>query len=349
MNHIIAFVVVAALASTTFADDLNTYMATYEKQMESIVMQHADRVIALGKDYTASLKSVTEKVQSEGNLDKTKAALTEADRFSKEMNMPETLSSEPEIKTIQLSYQKARAALDSDKARSIVALAQKYDQALEKLQKALVSSGKLADAEAARKERDSAGQSDDVASAQRLLANASEIPIVQADPGTVATGKVTVGTVGKTVMEAQKVNATIMVWQVSPEYVKAGKYELSVQHVTAGQAGSFFLVAYTDSDMNGLPDELIAKSQRFRSLSDAKWSSWSFWAKSSHKNLFVGVAFDNTNQALIYYREDNPRNPSGPPEGYVGLGDTVYYTRSIGAKPDLKQERRYTNIRLQLP
>ena len=323
---------------------LATYKATYQKEMEAILLEHGIRTTQLSQTYAASLEAVIARVKKSGDLDNTKTAMAEAERFRKENSMPTTLSSLLPLKQQQMAYQTQQSVLSADKARKIVALATNYDQALDRLQRGFVSASKLHDAETIQTQRKAVKSSPEVTEAKALLRNASKAsaraPAPIALPGKKAA--VRIGTIGATGSTPQDVNAAAMVWQILPDHVRAGRYHLSVQHAASGMKGSFFLAAYADTTGDSMPDKLIGTSLKKTVSEPGKWSSWDFAAANSAKGLFVGVHFDKRNGSMMYYQ-------NGALKGYSGLGSTVYYTRTEKALPTSKASPRYTNLRLEIP
>jgi len=154
MNKLIAiagvFLISAGLAS---AKDLRTYKASYDKQMEKIILSHDMKMIYLGQQYTKSLNELLTRVKKQGDLDKTTAVMNEIECFRKGKTIPDKPSELLDIKNIQASYTKRASTYEADKAKRVVTLASQYDQALDKLQRQSVSTGKLDDAKAIQEER----------------------------------------------------------------------------------------------------------------------------------------------------------------------------------------------------
>jgi len=170
MKRIIATVssmlIIAGIAS---ANDITTYKATYEKNLEEIILSHGMKMSELGQQYTKSLDSLLARVKKAGDLDKSTAVMGEFTRFGKEKAMPDKLSALLDIQTLQSSFANHASTHDVNKAKGIVYLASKYDQALERLQRTLVSSSKLDDAKAVQDERKRIEVSEDVVAAKAIV------------------------------------------------------------------------------------------------------------------------------------------------------------------------------------
>ena len=176
-KFVCAVLLLFACSTVLIASDLKTYKATYEKEMDSIVLTHGMEVSQLGQSYTEALDSLLAKVKKAGDLDRSVAAMDEIKRFSDERAMPSKVSSAPDIQNLQASYTRQASVLDATKARKIVFLTTKYDKALEALQKSLVSSDKLADAKAVQAERKVATTSDSYAKAEKTMLALGQTPV----------------------------------------------------------------------------------------------------------------------------------------------------------------------------
>ncbi len=169
MNRIIATVstmlIIVGFAS---AKDLATYKATYEKEMEAIILSHGMNMTEVSQHYTKALDSLLSKVKEDGDLDKTTAVMEEIARFSKDEAVPEKTSPLLDIQKIQSAILKQTSVYEAAKAKNIALLAIRYDRALERLQESLVSSDQLAEARAVQKERREVMASETVVAAKAL-------------------------------------------------------------------------------------------------------------------------------------------------------------------------------------
>jgi len=162
MKHIIATAgAILFIAGIARAKELDALKATYDKEMEAIILSHGMQIARLGRQYAKSLDTLLATVKETGDLDKTTAVLEEIARFEKDRAMPETRSALPDIQNLQSGFARQATARKVDKAKSIISLISKYDHALEQLQKSLVSSDKLDEARTVQEERGSirAGES----------------------------------------------------------------------------------------------------------------------------------------------------------------------------------------------
>ena len=123
---------------------------TYRTSTEKITAEFNPKLTALQQQYGKSLEALKSTVQKRGDLVKTKAVVTEMERFENEKIVP----TEPdeteiaEITTVQANYLKALAAVEKDMGARMGNLTKRYAQALEQLQADLVRTDKLDDATA---------------------------------------------------------------------------------------------------------------------------------------------------------------------------------------------------------
>lgn len=148
--------ILVAATRVSGADDLKTYRDKYYKSRVEIVAGHTENVQKLHKKYAGSLDALFVRVKKAGDLQKTLAVKAEIARYQKEKTMPATPATVPDIKNIQTAFSKYSTDLGLQKGKQLYELAQKYDAALDKLQRRLVSSDKLDEATAIQAERDRA-------------------------------------------------------------------------------------------------------------------------------------------------------------------------------------------------
>jgi hypothetical protein len=133
------------------------------------------------------------------------------------------------------------------------------------------------------------------------------------------------------------VEQLLQLWMILPELSKPGVYRLSIKHGAAGAQGAFYLTAWTDRDGDGLPDTEIAHSKKMTASKAGQWSSWEFTSKV--ERIYVGNFWEQRG-TLIYYTTERP-------QGYQGLGKTLYCSKSFRQLPHVRATPRFTNIRVQ--
>jgi hypothetical protein len=177
-----AVLLFAALAP---ANDLNTYTATYEKKLAEIILSHGMMMSDVNRQYTEALAGLLAEVQKAGDLDKTKAVMSEIARFGNQKNMPSPPSELLGIQNLQSHYTRLNLPHAGKKAKSIITLTTQYDHALERLQRSLVSSGKLDDATGVQRERGRVQENAAYLAAKTLLSKSdgdSRQPLRQGTP-----------------------------------------------------------------------------------------------------------------------------------------------------------------------
>ena len=143
---------------SVWAADLKTFKDVYEKESGQILQSFQPKFDGLQQQYQRSLEAFRTTAQNQGDLTKTKAAVTEIERFLKAKSMPTEAdeNTTPEIKAFQSAYVRQFAVWEQDMTTQLSTLTTKYEQALDRLQKELVKAGKLDDATAVQQERDKA-------------------------------------------------------------------------------------------------------------------------------------------------------------------------------------------------
>ena len=138
--------------------DMKTYKGIYEKNSEEIRGNFQPKFDGLHQQYKKSMEALKAAAQNQGDLAKIKAVIAEIERFQKAKAMPAAPEENalPIIKSFQSDYVKQYLNLEGDMIAQLGALTVKYEQALERLQKELVRSGKLDEATGVQQERDRA-------------------------------------------------------------------------------------------------------------------------------------------------------------------------------------------------
>lgn len=131
----------------------------------------------------------------------------------------------------------------------------------------------------------------------------------------------------------------VQIWEVLPEFTKKGEYEISIKHAAAGEVGSFYIIAWADTNNDGKPDKEIGCSKLKIALKDGDWSSWRF--KSNYNRIFVGNTWSSSEEKMYYQN-------GGSVEGYTGLSNTVFYSRAFNGKPSQSVSPRFTNIKVKI-
>lgn len=147
---------------------------------------------------------------------------------------------------------------------------------------------------------------------------------------------------GITSQDVSKISDTghnVQLWEVLPDFTKNGTYEVRIKHAVAGNKGSFFITAWADTNNDGIPDLEIGRSELKTATEDGAWSSWQF--RSNFSRIFVGNTW-NLSDEKVYYQN------GGSVDGYTGLSNKVFYSRSFNGKPTQSTSPRFTNIKVKV-
>ena len=131
----------------------------------------------------------------------------------------------------------------------------------------------------------------------------------------------------------------VQIWEVLPEFSKKGEYEISIKHAAEGEVGSFYIIAWADTNNDGKPDKEIGRSDLKTASENGEWSSWNF--KSDYNRIFVGNTWSSSDEKMYYQN-------GGTVDGYGGLSNTVFYSRSFNGKPSQSTSPRFTNIKVRI-
>lgn len=144
----------------------------------------------------------------------------------------------------------------------------------------------------------------------------------------------------KSVEEKKILPHHIQVWPVTQP--SGGAYTVSMRHAEAGELGAFYYVAYADTNGDGVPDKLIARSPLAVAKVPGQWTSWSF--KTDAKSVFVGNAWLHE-EAANYCAPAPPDYQPAP----TGIGPEVYISGFLGQLPNQRFTPFLSNIRVTIP
>ena len=123
------------------------------------------------------------------------------------------------------------------------------------------------------------------------------------------------------------------VWMLYPEQKKSNRIKVGVAHGAPGKEGGFYIIAYSDTDGDGMPDRLLSQSPFLTSEKVGEWSEWEFYSKD--QLIFVGNSW--TEPTKVYY--DHGEWPNDI------LSETMYYSNSQSI-PRLTASPKVTNLRI---
>jgi len=119
-------------------------------------------------------------------------------------------------------------------------------------------------------------------------------------------------------------------------------YQVEIAHPEAGAAGAFYHVAYADTDGDGAPDRLIARSPLAQAEIAGGWTCWSF--SSDEHVVFVGSAWAEETTSVYFDEVDGGKLP----DIWKGLAGEAYVSEFFGCPPFDKWRGRplVANIRV---
>ena len=132
----------------------------------------------------------------------------------------------------------------------------------------------------------------------------------------------------------------VQVWRL-PRGRGRRTYQVSMAHPEAGRHGGFHYVAYADTDADGQPDTLIARSPLAVADRPGGWTRWRFATDADA--VFAGNAWPHADAVQYYCPADGHR------ENWRGLGTEVYVSGLLGGKKFHKWPLPYfTNLRVRV-
>lgn len=144
---------------------------------------------------------------------------------------------------------------------------------------------------------------------------------------------------GQEVSKISNTKHNVQVWEVQPEFTMKAEYEIRIKHAAAGEVGSFYIIAWADTNNDGKPDKEIGRSDLKTASKDGDWSSWNFY--SDYNKIYVGNTW-KTSEEKMYYQE------GGSVDGYTGLSNSVFFSRAYNGIPNQSVSPRFTNIRAKI-
>lgn len=131
----------------------------------------------------------------------------------------------------------------------------------------------------------------------------------------------------------------VQVWKVPPGRSEVSKgvssrlepprrtVQVGMRHVEGGPLGAFHYVAYADTDDDGRPDRMLARSPLAVSPTAGGWTNWRF--TTAEPNVFVGNAWTRPDTSVYFARP--PRDFVG--EHWGGMSSDVYVSGFFGGIP----------------
>ncbi len=121
----------------------------------------------------------------------------------------------------------------------------------------------------------------------------------------------------------------LQVWKLPPGTGRR-TYDVRMAHAEPGRLGGFHYIVFADTDGDGQPDQLVARSPLATADRVGGWTRWSF--TTDRTALFVGNTWRRLD-AVQYYR-------SAPVPADTGLGDTEVF---VSGRPWGRPRHRWTH------
>jgi len=120
------------------------------------------------------------------------------------------------------------------------------------------------------------------------------------------------GGIGEPIRQTATLPHRVQVWKL-PAGEGRRTYRVSMAHAEANAAGAMHYVAYADTDGDGRPDELIARSPRAVAKEAGGWTQWQF--TTDRRDVFVGATWPRCESVRYHTKkihvDDNWRGLSG--------------------------------------
>ena len=144
------------------------------------------------------------------------------------------------------------------------------------------------------------------------------------------------------VQDADVLPHRVQVWPLAPGR-GTRTYRVSMAHTEAGTYGAFYYVAYADTDADGTPDTLIARSPLAQADRPGGWTVWTF--QTDAERVFAGNTWPRTDTTQFRAK----RRP-GTDANWAGLPEEIYVSGTFGAVPTRRHKfwPYLHNIRVQL-
>ncbi|QJE97573.1 NPCBM/NEW2 domain-containing protein [Luteolibacter luteus] len=180
----IFFVAGGMLAPLAAQDSFASVQKSFDAQHQEIDAAYRADLVKLKEQLVVALGKSRENVKKTGDLDAVKILDAELVRWKEEGDLPLVEPELPEIAKLYQVYRTAQVGRLLKKQRAVVAWFQAYDIRLSALEKQLVATDKIEDAEAVRSERDSRRESMELAEAREAVkaADTGEAAVVKQAP-----------------------------------------------------------------------------------------------------------------------------------------------------------------------
>lgn len=131
------------------------------------------------------------------------------------------------------------------------------------------------------------------------------------------------------------------VWKLPPGKGRR-TVEVAMAHPEAGPYGEFYYVAYADTDGDGVPDKLLARSPAARAATAGGWSAWRITI--DEPAVYIGNSWPFVDTTIYCQRTHDVS------ANWNGLSREIYVSGFFGGMPTTKRLWPYlSNIRVRFP
>lgn len=247
---------------------------------------------------------------------------------------------EPAAPAITLQPVSATSQENLPQAKTaLLELAQKLlaaDQAIHDAEKSLLSAAKPAEAAAealakARRELQSAAAA--AIAAGKMLSPAQPRQELPVPSGTVSPASAAPGDANGIATPTDRTAALphhVQVWKLAAGADGQRVVHVSMAHPEAGAMSAFHYVAYADTDGDGKPDKLIARSPQAAADKPGAWTEWSF--PTAEKAVFVGKAWSRPETS--HYHVESVKLEGNARRQWRGLSEDAYVGEDMWDLPN---------------
>lgn len=168
--------ILLGLTSTLLSADLGALQSSFIARYDELNETRDEQLKKLQASYAGALERHLEKTKASGDIEKAIPVRDEIEAIKAGTDplpeLPE--SSDPELKGMRTKYVEAKTKVNTTHAESLVSLADKMSAALEGEEKDLTRKGKLDDALAAKRMRETLGEDQGIVGARELLGRSEE-------------------------------------------------------------------------------------------------------------------------------------------------------------------------------
>lgn len=162
---LLSILIYAVISPFLTAETLSQLQENFESRLEQIELEQRLAWAPVARSYRDALERLFDTAREEANLDELTAVRDEQRRFAESTAAPDSFSDFPRLRHLQSRLLEQAREQERRQAERIVAAARELDQAMDTLQRRLVTEGKIEEALAVREARQALPQHEAVATA----------------------------------------------------------------------------------------------------------------------------------------------------------------------------------------